>query len=162
MTPEELREAKRYGRLGLWASLVDMGLGLAFLAVVALFLARPLDQWLEGFPLLERVWSLRLLALAAIVFALHLAVSFPVSYYALPMLLLILRMFSIVVEPRQNAIARHFERQCDRYALERTGLNEAYLTAFRKLARLNKSAPDPPWLEVVLFHSHPPIRERLR
>jgi STE24 endopeptidase len=367
MTPEELREAKRYGRLRLWASLVDIGLDLAFLAVVALFLARPLDEWLEGFPLLERVWSLRLLALAAIVFAMHLAVSFPVSYYAgfwlehrfklsklsfagwlwrcakqagltagfslalylglfwiiwttgaywwlmaagaffvvsvllgqllpvlilplfyrveridnpelaerlarlaegtglsiegvyrlalseetvkgnamlaglgrtrrvligdtllndyspeeievifaheighhlfghihkliavgflysalgfwlcdwllrgwvgqfegavdyaampvytLPMLLLILRVFSIVVEPLQNAIARRFERQCDRYALERTGLNDAYLTAFRKLARLNKSDPDPPWLEVVLFHSHPPIRERLR
>ena len=44
---------------------------------------------------------------------------------------------------------------------EKTGLREAYLSAFRKLARLNKDDPDPHPLEVFLFHSHPPIRERL-
>jgi len=45
--------------------------------------------------------------------------------------------------------------------LERTGLREAYLSAFRKLARLNKDDPDPPRWEVLLFHSHPPIGQRL-
>lgn len=367
MTPEELAEAKRYGRLGLRAMLLDMFVDFVYLAVAAVFLARPIDQWLQHFAWLENVWSLRLLTLAAIIFALHFAISLPLSYYSsywlehrfklsklslagwlwrytkqatltvgfsltlflglywiiwttgaywwlvaagafflvsvllgqllpvlilplfyrieridnpelterlarlaegtglsiegvyrldlseetvkgnamlaglgrtrrvligdtllndysveeievifaheighhrfghihkliavgflysaagfwlcdwllwawvghwegvvnyaampvytLPMLLLILRVFSLVVEPLQNAIARRFERQCDRYALERTGLKAAYLSAFRKLARLNKSDPDPPWLEVFLFHSHPPIRERLR
>lgn len=85
--------------------------------------------------------------------------ALPIS--ALPVLLLILMLLHLVWEPFQNAIARHFERQCDRYALERTGLRSAYLSAFRKLARQNKDDPDPPRLEVLLFHSHPPIRERL-
>ena len=43
----------------------------------------------------------------------------------------------------------------------RTGLRQAYVSAFRKLARLNKDDPDPHPLEVMLFHSHPPISERL-
>ena len=61
----------------------------------------------------------------------------------------------------QNAISRRYERQSDRYALRRTGLKDAYVSAFRKLARLNKDDPDPHWLEVLLFHSHPPIGQRL-
>ena len=56
---------------------------------------------------------------------------------------------------------RHFERQCDWYALQRTHLPEAYRSAFTKLARLNKADPDPHWLEVLLFDDHPPIAERL-
>ncbi len=75
--------------------------------------------------------------------------------------MLILTVFALVLEPLQNAISRRFERQCDRYALERTGLRAAYISAFRKLARLNKDDPNPHRLEVFLFHSHPPIAERL-
>ncbi|NUQ61898.1 MAG: M48 family metallopeptidase [Pirellulales bacterium] len=81
--------------------------------------------------------------------------------FALPMLLLILAAFGAVVGPLQNAVSRHFERQCDRYALERTGKRAAFVAAFRKLARLNKDNPDPHWLEVALFRSHPPIGERV-
>jgi STE24 endopeptidase len=80
---------------------------------------------------------------------------------SLPLLMLWLTGFSLVLEPLQNAISRHFERQCDRYALERTGLRAAYLSAFRKLARLNKDDPSPNPVAVFLFHSHPPISERL-
>ena len=56
---------------------------------------------------------------------------------------------------------RHYERQCDRYALERTQQPDAYRAAFIKLAQLNKSDPDPHPLVAWLFHDHPPIRERL-
>jgi len=79
----------------------------------------------------------------------------------LPLLMLVLTLMSLVLEPVQNAISRRYERQCDRYALKRTGLRTAYQSAFRKLARLNKDDPDPHPIEVFLFHSHPPIRERL-
>ncbi len=83
----------------------------------------------------------------------------PVSL--LPLLMLILTVFTMLLEPLHNAVSRRFERQSDRYALERTGLKEAYLSAFRKLARLNKDDPNPHWLEVFLFHSHPPVAQRL-
>lgn len=83
----------------------------------------------------------------------------PVS--SLPLLMLALTVFSLLLEPVQNVISRHYERQCDRYALQKTGLRQAYLSAFHKLAVLNKDDPCPNPLAVFLFHSHPPIAERL-
>ncbi len=79
----------------------------------------------------------------------------------LPLVMFILTLFALMLEPLQNAMSRRFERQADRYALDSTGLNDAYLSAFRKLARLNKDDPNPHWLDVLLFHSHPPVAERL-
>jgi STE24 endopeptidase len=67
----------------------------------------------------------------------------------------------MLLEPLRNAVSRHFERQCDRYALDHTGLRAAYVSAFEKLARLNKDDPDPHPVEVFMFHDHPPISERL-
>jgi STE24 endopeptidase len=87
------------------------------------------------------------------------AADAPVS--SLPLVMFTLTVFSLLSGPLQNAISRHYERQCDRYALTRTGLRDAYRTAFQKLARLNKDDPEPNPIEVFLLHSHPPIAERL-
>jgi STE24 endopeptidase len=80
---------------------------------------------------------------------------------ALPLVLLVLSVFGLLLSPAQNALSRFFERQCDRYALERTRDPSAYRSAFVKLARLNKSDPDPHPLVAWLFYDHPPIRQRL-
>ncbi|MBM4071443.1 MAG: M48 family metallopeptidase [Planctomycetes bacterium] len=80
---------------------------------------------------------------------------------ALPLVLLVLSLLGLLLSPLQNALSRFFERQCDRYALDRTGLRDAYRAAFVKLARINKSDPDPHPLVAWLFYDHPPIRERL-
>ena len=85
--------------------------------------------------------------------------SLPV--YALPLLMLVVTLLSLASGPLQNAVSRHFERQSDRYALRHTGLRKAYVSAFQKLGRLNKADPHPPRLEVLLFHDHPPIGQRL-
>jgi len=79
----------------------------------------------------------------------------------LPLLMFLLTAFSMLLEPLQNGISRHYERQCDRYALDQTGMKDAYQSAFRKLARLNKDDPDPHPLEVFLFHDHPPTGQRV-
>jgi STE24 endopeptidase len=81
--------------------------------------------------------------------------------YTLPLVMFILTLFAMLLEPLQNIISRHYERQSDQYAINRTGNKEAYISAFRKLAKLNKDDPNPHPLEVFLFHSHPPIAERL-
>ncbi|HUT11202.1 MAG TPA: M48 family metallopeptidase, partial [Thermoguttaceae bacterium] len=81
--------------------------------------------------------------------------------HTLPLVMLILTVFAMLLEPLQNAVSRRYERQSDRYALDRTGAKDAYVSAFRKLARLNKDDPDPHPLDVLLFHSHPPIAQRL-
>jgi STE24 endopeptidase len=80
---------------------------------------------------------------------------------ALPLVMFYLLVFSIVTGPIQNALSRRNERQADRYALRCTGDRQALVTAFGKLARQNKADPDPHPLEVVLFHSHPTIAERV-
>jgi STE24 endopeptidase len=80
---------------------------------------------------------------------------------ALPLLMMVLSLFGLVLSPLQNGLSRFFERQCDRYALERTRMPQAYRSAFVKLARLNKCDPDPHPLVVWLFEDHPPIKERL-
>jgi STE24 endopeptidase len=87
------------------------------------------------------------------------AASAPTS--SLPLVMFTLGLFMTLLSPLQNAISRHFERQCDRYALQRTGNVAAYRSAFMKLAKLNKADPDPNPMEVLLLHSHPPIKERL-
>ena len=80
---------------------------------------------------------------------------------ALPLVMFALTAFMLVLEPLQNVISRHYERQCDRYALTRTNNGTAYRSAFTKLAQLNKADMDPNPVEVFLFHSHPPISARL-
>jgi STE24 endopeptidase len=80
---------------------------------------------------------------------------------SLPLVMFTMAVFMTLLSPLQNAISRHFERQCDRYALARTRKPVAYRSAFTKLARLNKADPEPNPIEVLLLHSHPPIKERL-
>jgi STE24 endopeptidase len=80
---------------------------------------------------------------------------------ALPLLVFILAVFGLILTPLRNAVSRAFERQCDRYALERTQNKPAYRSAFIKLATINMVDPDPHPLVAFLFHDHPPIRERL-
>jgi STE24 endopeptidase len=80
---------------------------------------------------------------------------------SLPLVMFTLGLFMMVLSPLQNAISRHFERQCDRYALMRTNTPAAYRSAFLKLAKLNKADMEPNPIEVLLLHSHPPIKERL-
>jgi STE24 endopeptidase len=80
---------------------------------------------------------------------------------ALPLVMFTLTAFMMLIAPLQNAISRHYERQCDRYALVRTKNASSYRSAFLKLARLNKADMEPNPIEVFLLHSHPPIAERL-
>ena len=80
---------------------------------------------------------------------------------ALPLVLLVLSLFGLLLMPAQNALSRFFERQCDRYALRRTGDPRAYRSAFLKLARMNKSDPNPNPFVVWLFYDHPAIGRRL-
>ena len=80
---------------------------------------------------------------------------------SLPLVMFAMSVFGLLLSPLQNVVSRHYERQCDRYALTRTGHRDAYRSAFQKLARLNKDDPEPNPVEVFLLHSHPPIAERL-
>jgi STE24 endopeptidase len=69
---------------------------------------------------------------------------------------------SAVFGPISNALARHFEKQADLYALAHVGDRHAFATALAGLADRNLSNAYPAWWVKVLYYTHPPIGERLR
>ncbi len=79
----------------------------------------------------------------------------------LPVLGLLIILFSIAVMPVQNMISRHFERQADRYALSETQRPDIFIGAMKKLAELNLSDESPHPIVEFLFYSHPSIGRRI-
>ncbi len=86
---------------------------------------------------------------------------------SLPLMLLMLTVLMFASNPIANAVSRYYEHQADQYALEIThGLTtdsaQVAAQAFQVLGEVGLSDPDPDWLNVFLFYSHPPISERVR
>jgi STE24 endopeptidase len=89
------------------------------------------------------------------------------DWASLPVLLLLLSVFSFVANPITSAASRHFEHQADQYGLEVThGLTpdsgEVAAQSFQILGEVDLSDPSPNPLDVWLFYSHPTIPDRIR
>lgn len=99
------------------------------------------------------------LAYSGIVAATGLAdISRPAS---LPLLGLLLSVYSFITSPLTNIVSRRFEREADAYALESTGDSGAFISAMEKLSSINLSERSPDgWIE-FLFHSHPSTEKRI-
>jgi Zn-dependent protease with chaperone function len=80
---------------------------------------------------------------------------------SLPLLMLLLSLFSFVIGPAALAFSRHHERQADRFGLDLTHDNHAAATAFVALQRQNLAVPRPGLLYKIFRASHPPIGERV-
>jgi STE24 endopeptidase len=80
---------------------------------------------------------------------------------ALPALMLVLGAFGLVTMPLDNAVSRWREEMADDYALQVTGKNEAFASAFTRLANQNLGEVDPEKWVVFIFYSHPPLGERI-
>lgn len=85
----------------------------------------------------------------------------PADIAGLPLLLLAAGGVSLVTLPIAHAISRNHERRADRFALELTRNPSAFVSAMRRLAAQNLAEEHPSRLVEWLFHSHPPIRERV-
>ena len=86
---------------------------------------------------------------------------------SLPVLLLLLSIFSFFTGPIQNAFSRHVEHQADQYGLEVThGLtpdsSQIAAQAFQVLGEVDLADPEPDPIDVFLYYSHPPIPDRIR
>jgi STE24 endopeptidase len=79
----------------------------------------------------------------------------------LPLLLLVFLVGGILGAPLVRALSRRLEAGCDAFALRLTGEPEAFISAMRKLSRLNLAEEAPSRLVEWLFYSHPPILKRI-
>lgn len=85
----------------------------------------------------------------------------PDDVAGLPLFLLAAGAVSLVMLPAAHAISRAHERRADRFALQLTKNPGAFVSAMRRLGAQNLAEEDPSKVVQWLFHSHPPIRERI-
>jgi STE24 endopeptidase len=79
----------------------------------------------------------------------------------LPLLALVGGGVMLLATPLVNALSRVNERRADRYALSMTRQPAAFMSAMRRLGAQNLAEEHPSRLVLWLFHSHPPIPERI-
>jgi STE24 endopeptidase len=79
----------------------------------------------------------------------------------LPALLLAVGAWSLVTMPVVNGLSRAHERRADRFALDLTRNPEAFVSAMRRLGAQHLADEHPSPLVEALFHSHPPLPERI-
>jgi len=89
------------------------------------------------------------------------------DWASLPVILLLLNVFSLVGQPVSAAFSRYLEHQADIYGLEVThGLvpdsQQVAAHAFQKLGEKALSYPEPNPLYVMWAFDHPPIADRIR
>ncbi|CAG1008741.1 STE24 endopeptidase [Anaerolineales bacterium] len=80
---------------------------------------------------------------------------------AFPALSLVLGAYGLLIQPLSNALSRWRENMADDYALQSTGKNEAFASAFTRLANQNLGEVAPEAWVVFMFYSHPPLGERI-
>jgi len=80
---------------------------------------------------------------------------------ALPLLMLILAIFSLLVVPMVNTYSRHLETAADEYALRLTDDPKSFITTMTKLTDQNLSEAQPSrWVELLMY-DHPSYTERV-
>jgi STE24 endopeptidase len=79
----------------------------------------------------------------------------------LPLLLLAAGAVSLAMVPAAHAMSRAFERKADRFALRLTRNPGAFISAMRRLGAQNLAEENPSRIVRWLFHSHPPVCERI-
>jgi Zn-dependent protease with chaperone function len=80
---------------------------------------------------------------------------------ALPLLLIVFGLVSLVATPILNAASRHIEHEADRFGLELTHDNHAAASAFLKRNNEAMGVPYPGWLERTFRLDHPSLGDRI-
>jgi STE24 endopeptidase len=89
-------------------------------------------------------------------------VAHPSIYVGLALFLVLYGPLSRLLGIVRGAQSRKHEFAADRFAAQSTGLAHALGDALKKLSRNNLGNLSPHPLHVILYHSHPPVLERVR
>jgi Zn-dependent protease with chaperone function len=79
----------------------------------------------------------------------------------LPVLALAGGLLTMAATPIVNAVSRRNERRADRFAITLTKQPAAFISAMKRLGTQNLAEEHPSKLVLWLFHSHPPIEQRI-
>ena len=79
----------------------------------------------------------------------------------LPVLVLVAGALTTLAAPVINAVSRRNERRADRFAITITRQPAAFISAMKRLGTQNLAEEHPSRLVLWLFHSHPPIEQRI-
>jgi STE24 endopeptidase len=79
----------------------------------------------------------------------------------LPLLVLAGGALTTVAAPIVNAVSRRNERRADRFAITNTKQPAASISAMKRLGTQNLAEEHPSKIVLWLFHSHPPIEQRI-
>lgn len=79
----------------------------------------------------------------------------------LPVLVLASGVVMMLATPILNAVSRRNERRADRFAITLTKQPAAFISAMKRLGTQNLAEEHPSRLVLWLFHSHPPIAQRI-
>jgi STE24 endopeptidase len=86
----------------------------------------------------------------------------PADIASLPVLFLIVGIYSLITMPLGNGFTRWRERKADEYAIRTTRNGPAFASAMTRLANQNLSEIDPDPLEEFLLFSHPALKKRIQ
>ena len=79
----------------------------------------------------------------------------------LPVILLLLSVFSFISMPLQNGVSRQYELAADRFAMEMLADQDAAIRTFQSLAVEGLSEVNPPSFVKFMLYSHPTLYERI-
>jgi STE24 endopeptidase len=85
----------------------------------------------------------------------------PSDVAGLPLIVAVGFVLSLAVSPALNAISRRKEHRADQFALSLTSQPTAFMTAMRRLASQNLAEERPSRAALWLFHTHPPLEDRM-
>ena len=83
------------------------------------------------------------------------------DFESLVLIYAIMCALGIFALPLQNAFSRKLEKGADRFALETTGDNQAFISTMKKLAEQNLADTCPGKFYEIMLYNHPPISRRI-
>lgn len=81
---------------------------------------------------------------------------------ALPILIIIFMLISLVLAPLKNYLSRFLEKQADDFAIKVTGNPKGFISMIRRLGENNLSDFSPSRLVEIFYYDHPPILKRMQ
>ncbi|MBN2040337.1 MAG: M48 family metalloprotease [Spirochaetes bacterium] len=79
-----------------------------------------------------------------------------------PVLLLLIIIFSFAARPVGNTISRYMENRADMYSLKLAGNSDAFINLSVRLKKINKGNIIPNKIYSAFYSTHPPVLERIK